>query len=943
MIKMNKKGLWKKILSVFIIILILQFAVSSSVFAVDLGGILLSPINALFLGIGDAIIDLLHQEIMGQAETMIIIDGSLNWWDLLIGAAVAFIIIVAVLVLVVGTGGLAAAAIAGVVAAVGVGIAIELETPDTLDTHIGVGFEATQLPPMFMLPLYTISPEEIFKGEILLFNVDFFSEPEQLYVEYEYITEDGNGTIHTSKVEDYERLIVQNEIEVGIKKYFMLEDENLSKDLASNQIPTSKQDTAAELRDVISSWYVTLRNIALVLMLSILLYTGIRMMLSSVASDKSKYRQLINNWVIGICLLMFMHYIMVFSVQIVKMFTDLISDATGDIYYNIVVTELNSETAIKESLEEALTNINMIDQEEIYDATSGTLSWRTNLMGQVRMQAVMHTGSMLQIGYTVAYWVLIIYTLTFSITYLKRVLTLAFLTIIAPLVAMTYAIDKMHDGSAQGFNSWLKEYLFNLLLQPLHLLLYTILISSAVSLASTNIIYMLVALGFLVPAEKIVRGLFGFNKASTAGSLAGTAIGASMITSGLTKMLARGKPGGKGGSNKPDGASSGRSNIRFDSGSNAYATLASGGNSDSSSGGSGNSGNSRQVNENNSAGTNQVSGSNNSNGGSGNSNTEYTENENGQLGLGGMNSEYTENENGQLGFEGMESEAGDATIRQQNVNGSSQASINNSTSANSAVSSPDTNSVSSGSSGQSFGKREAFRRVGKSLGRNAKSNGKALLKNSAKGLAKGALRAAPAAMGGIAAGAIGLTAGIASGDLGKTFSYTSAGIVAGGIAGASRVNPSMPTQMSGVVDEYRRGLYGEDGYKAKKKEKEYKRTVKSAEFQQQLSKEIGQKEADELIKSGAIKTYTDSKITDAKTVAKLEKMQKDKYDIAKSAEEAVALYSVAEQLGNPRYMSQKNYDEHMNKMVREFQATNSADAAADARKTMEKIQKIYDL
>ncbi len=66
---------------------------------------------------------------------------------------------------------------------------------------------------------------------------------------------------------------------------------------------------------------------------------------------------------------------------------------------------------------------------------------------------------------------------------------MAFLTIIAPLVAITYPIDKINDGKAQAFDMWLKEYIFNLLIQPLHLLLYIILINSAMTFASKNIFY----------------------------------------------------------------------------------------------------------------------------------------------------------------------------------------------------------------------------------------------------------------------------------------------------------------------------------------------------------------------------------------------------------------------------------------------------------------------
>ena len=52
---------------------------------------------------------------------------------------------------------------------------------------------------------------------------------------------------------------------------------------------------------------------------------------------------------------------------------------------------------------------------------------------------------------------LIIYTIRFTWTYLKRVVNMAFLTLIAPVVALTYPIDKVADGKAQAFNLWIKR------------------------------------------------------------------------------------------------------------------------------------------------------------------------------------------------------------------------------------------------------------------------------------------------------------------------------------------------------------------------------------------------------------------------------------------------------------------------------------------------------
>ena len=124
---------------------------------------------------------------------------------------------------------------------------------------------------------------------------------------------------------------------------------------------------------------------------------------------------------------------------------------------------------------------------------------------------------------------------------------MAFLTLIAPVVAVTYPIDKINDGSAQGFSKWFREYIFNLLIQPMHLLLYYILITSAFDLAGANLIYSIVAIGFMMPAEKLLRSLFGFEKASTPGTFNGVA-GATLAMAGINKISNIGRHGNVGNS-----------------------------------------------------------------------------------------------------------------------------------------------------------------------------------------------------------------------------------------------------------------------------------------------------------------------------------------------------------------------------------------------------------
>ena len=157
---------------------------------------------------------------------------------------------------------------------------------------------------------------------------------------------------------------------------------------------------------------------------------------------------------------------------------------------------------------------------------------------------------------------------------------MAFLTLIAPLVAVTYPIDKLNDGKAQAYDAWFKEYLFNLLIQPLHLLLYFILISSAAELANKYMIYSFVALAFMIPAEKLLRKFFGFEKAQTPGLLAGPAGGALMMSAirslGRFSHGSHGKPGTQSSSDKNSKNINGENNSKkpfFSSNMNAMETL----------------------------------------------------------------------------------------------------------------------------------------------------------------------------------------------------------------------------------------------------------------------------------------------------------------------------------------------------------------------------------
>lgn len=290
-------------------------------------------------------------------------------------------------------------------------------------------------------------------------------------------------------------------------------------------------NSAQQLQGTIASWYVAIRNLAIVGLLSILVYVGIRIIISSTASDKAKYKQMLVDWLIALCILFFMHYLMSFILTM----TESVCNAIGGSGDSTITVNIEGEP---------------------------DKSFKTNLLGLARFKT-QYKDFGPKMAYLIMYLALVIYTVVFTWFYLKRLLMMAFLTLIAPAVALTYPIDKMNDGKAQAFDAWLKEYAFNALIQPFHLIIYYVFVTSAMDLVSTNIIYMIAALAFIMPAEKILRKFFGFDKAGagTLGALAGGLTAGSLIS-----KLGKGKSHG-GSSGKASGGNSvesGEKPVRFE-------------------------------------------------------------------------------------------------------------------------------------------------------------------------------------------------------------------------------------------------------------------------------------------------------------------------------------------------------------------------------------------
>lgn len=360
-------------------------------------------------------------------------------------------------------------------------------------------------PDKFDVPIYLVTPEKIFSDEVPFLNANIINPKE--YSDYK--DKDGND----------------------------------------------KETPAMQFKSIISTWYIALRNLAIVIMLSVLLYIGIRIIISSTANSKVKYKEMLVDWLIGMFLIFFMHYIMAFAFSMTEMLTSTIKQS---IQYPALQLNLSKyKESADEDTEKALKQIGGMSDSETLDWSNVKIT--TDFTGMARIYSQLEYSNVdgedrLQnnevsyMGYTIIFAVMVMYTVMFTWKYLKRLIYMIFLIMISPLIALSYPLDKMNDGSAQAFNMWIKEFIFTLLIQPFHLLLYTVLIGSAITMATDNMIYALVVLGFMLPAEKILKKFFGFDRKAPIGeSTMGGAVGGAIamqaingIAKGIKKVPSKG-------------------------------------------------------------------------------------------------------------------------------------------------------------------------------------------------------------------------------------------------------------------------------------------------------------------------------------------------------------------------------------------------------------------
>lgn len=262
----------------------------------------------------------------------------------------------------------------------------------------------------------------------------------------------------------------ENVIDASKVNWFTIEKAVLGKvpifDINFFDVTTEDSEVSSNIKQSVASWYQIMYRLAQILSILVLIYIGIRMAMASNPEDKVNYKKMFKNWIVGFALLFLLHYGIVIILKLNSFLISLIPDSLlSKNYENQIVGKMIDVWDSKESI------------------------WSILL-------------------YFLTYVIMVGYEIYFFLKYFKRLLTMGFLVIISPLITVTYAIDKVDDGKAQAYTTWISLFMSNTFMQAVHALMYAIFVFSASSIAEKAPMIAIIFFIGILKGEEIFKKLF---------------------------------------------------------------------------------------------------------------------------------------------------------------------------------------------------------------------------------------------------------------------------------------------------------------------------------------------------------------------------------------------------------------------------------------------------
>ena len=267
--------------------------------------------------------------------------------------------------------------------------------------------------------------------------------------------------------------------------------------------------------NVVLQIYNSFTAIALTLFALAAMVVGIKLVLSSLASEKAAAKNALKNWLIGIVLLFLMRLIITGFFELNEILVYNLSVASDSITFSF-----NSLTAatgllggpISQAIAGALKFVGVGDV---------NINGFTGLLAKYSVQAVTNS----DLISAIMLFVLLGQTITLIMAYAKRLVYVIILGVCAPLVIVLDTINKVVKGSSNILNSWFKEFATSVFMQTFHSILLVVIMSilSVVNANTQNTnpffagIAAIVLISGLIKFEKVYKKIFGLNDGMVGG------------------------------------------------------------------------------------------------------------------------------------------------------------------------------------------------------------------------------------------------------------------------------------------------------------------------------------------------------------------------------------------------------------------------------------------
>lgn len=295
---------------------------------------------------------------------------------------------------------------------------------------------------------------------------------------------------------------------------------------------STADDGKGGLHETINQWYRFFRSIAIIGYMIILVYMGIRIMLSSTGKGVAQYKSLFMYWVMGVIILFFYPYVMKYAIELNVAFVKMVKSSRDVIIGGVSIKSSAVRSIGADDADNAM-ELETFDDPPFDD--SGT-----DYMTRISKSASTYKRISLSIAYLILTWQLI----TLIIHYYKRLMIVGFLIVIFPLVALSFAIDRIADGKSQAFSKWNKEFILNVFIQSFHAIVYIFVCGTVYAAYTKSYDYILVIVGstFLFTGEEIIKKIFSQAPSESMKSLAataGSAYAAAMMVKGVASKTAK--------------------------------------------------------------------------------------------------------------------------------------------------------------------------------------------------------------------------------------------------------------------------------------------------------------------------------------------------------------------------------------------------------------------